>query len=150
MAWDSQSNLEWPHLADAEPSLHEHEGRQTQLPSYIAPLPPDLDPDIIQFLHRKGALSLPTPTMRDELMRVYVCYVHPFLPLLDLGAFIKAVASEDETCKISLILFQAVMFAGASFVDMSCLESEGFQDRKQACRALFRRLRVRHIDFDKD
>ena len=147
MAWDFRSNLEWPHLADAEPSLHEHEGCQTRLPSYIAPLPPDLDPDISQFLHRKGALSLPTPTIRDELMRVYVCYVHPFLPLLDLGAFVKAIAGQDETCKISLILFQAVMFAGAPFVDMSCLESEDFQDRKQARKALFGRVRVRHIDL---
>ena len=86
--------------------------------------------------------------MRDELLRAYICYVHPLLPLLDLEDFLKAIDGGDGSNTISLILFQAVMFAGASFVDMSHLESEGFQYRKQARKAFFTRVRVGHDAFD--
>ena len=88
------------------------------------PLRPDLDEDILWLLRKKDALSLPPQPLRDHLLRAYVKYVHPFLPLLDLEEFMQSFERTGEGT-ISLVLWQAIMFAGTAFVDIVHLESEG-------------------------
>ena len=66
----------------------------------------------------------------------------PFLPVLDLGEFLEATKGEAGTKKISLVLFQAVMFAGSAFVDIHKLHSEGFATHKHARSAYYERVRV--------
>ena len=122
--------------------IHEEISPEYHLPSYIIPLRPDLDPGVLCLLRQKKALSLPRHTVRGELLRVYICYVHPFLPLLDLGYFLDAVEGKNESKKVSLILFQAVMFAATSFIDIRHLKAEGFERRKEARRYFFDRVRV--------
>jgi hypothetical protein len=52
--------------------------------SYIRPLVPSLSPENIEFLERKGALSIPDDKLRNQLLRSYVEYVHPYMPLLEM------------------------------------------------------------------
>ncbi len=77
------------------------------------------------------------------MLRAYVDYVHPFLPLLDVEDLIQAAENKSDM-KISLILWQAVMFAGSAFVDISHLEAEGFTTHKQARRVYYEKVRVCH------
>jgi hypothetical protein len=52
---------------------------------------------------------------------------------------------EDETGEsgqISLLLFQAIMFAGTAVVDMQLLRSAGYSNRKNARKAFFQKVRV--------
>jgi len=100
--------------------------------------------DDVQYLQKKGALTVPETRLRNELLRSYVEYVHPFMPLLELKDFLYPIERNDGTEVISLLLFQAVMFAGSAFVDIRFLNSQGFENRKEARKVFFQRARVWH------
>jgi hypothetical protein len=119
-----------------------------ELPRFIKPLPAKIGPDEISYLEKKGALSVPRGTLRSEMLRAYVEFVHPYMPLLDLHDFLAMVDGRDETKgKVSLILFQAVMFAGSAFVDMDHLRAAGYASRKDARKDFFQKTRILY-DFD--
>ncbi|KAJ9620697.1 hypothetical protein H2204_012183 [Knufia peltigerae] len=140
-------------LFQSEDTSQHQEGPSLQpdLPSYIAALPSGLDPDVLRFLQHKGALVPPSLMMTDELIRAYVCYVHPFMPLLDMGPFFRAIDSEGVNTKVSILLFQAVMFAGVTFVNKECLKRAGFQSHNQARTAFFDRVKLLYnADIESD
>ncbi|KAF2735243.1 hypothetical protein EJ04DRAFT_492095 [Polyplosphaeria fusca] len=118
------------------------------LPLYIKPLPPRIGPDEISYLEKKGALAIPKATLRGEMLRAYVEYVHPYMPLLDLYDFLMVIDRSDGSLgRVSLILFQAVMFAGSAFVDMRHLRAAGYVTRKEARKDFFQKTRLLY-DFD--
>lgn len=118
------------------------------LPAFIAPLSARLLPEDLEFLHRKGALTIPDPDLRIEIVRAYMFSVHPFMPMLDYRAFIVAMLGDGkEDCRISLLLFQAVMFAGLHSLELSVIHRLGFQSAKQARAVLFNRIRLLY-EFD--
>ncbi|KAH8810792.1 C6 transcription factor [Xylogone sp. PMI_703] len=113
------------------------------LPSYIKRLPPSLQPEDIQYLWMKGALSLPNILLRDKLIEAFIQHVYPSLPLIDLQQFVRTVNnSGKDGVSISLILFQAIMFAGAAFVDLSDLQNVGYSTRREARKALYQKARL--------
>ncbi|EMD61412.1 hypothetical protein GGP41_004031 [Bipolaris sorokiniana] len=119
-----------------------------ELPRFIKPLPSKIGPDEISYLEKKGALNVPRGTLRSEMLRAYVEFVHPYMPLLDLHDFLIMVDGRDERKgKVSLILFQAVMFAGSAFVDMEHLRAAGYTSRKDARKDFFQKTRILY-DFD--
>ena len=114
-----------------------------RLPKYVKPLPASMGLEEIAYLEKKGALRIPHRALRDELLRCYVEFVHPFMPLLDLREFLAAIDAEDGGLgEVSLIVFQAVMFTGSTFVDVGLLQEAGYLTRKEARRELFTRARV--------
>ncbi|UPX11112.1 uncharacterized protein EKO05_0001735 [Ascochyta rabiei] len=118
------------------------------LPRFIKPLPNKIGPEEISYLEKKGALTVPKGTLRSEMLRVYIEFVHPYMPLLDLHDFLTIIdRSDGSKGKVSLILFQAVMFAGSAFVDMSHLRSAGYATRKEARKDFFQKTRILY-DFD--
>lgn len=119
-----------------------------ELPRYIKPLPARIGPEEISYLEKKGALTVPKGTLRSEMLRAYVEFVHPYMPLLDLHDFLKIIDRQDgSNGKVSLILFQAVMFAGSAFIDMQHLQSAGYATRKEARKDFFQKTRILY-DFD--
>lgn len=132
---DSQPSLFAPGATRFSPA--------SQIPSFIKPLPERIGEDEIAYLERKGALTVPAPALRNELLCAYVEYVHPYMPLLDLRDFVLAVEQkEGHYEKVSLILFQAVMFAGSAFVGMASLRLAGYASRKEARKDFFQKTRV--------
>lgn len=117
--------------------------QRVSLPCYIRPLPPRIMGEDVDFLQRKGALTIPDTRLRNELLRSYVQYVHPYMPLLDLKDFLEPIERNDGNPPVSLLLFQAVMFAATAYVDMRFLHAQGFDNRKEARRIFFQRARVR-------
>lgn len=114
-----------------------------ELPRYIKPLPAKIGPEEIAYLERKGALTVPKGTLRSEMLRAYIEFVHPYMPLLDLHDFLTMVDKPDgSNGKVSLILFQAVMFAGSAFIDMQYLRTAGYATRKEARKDFFQKTRV--------
>ncbi|OAL32992.1 hypothetical protein AYO22_00077 [Fonsecaea multimorphosa] len=79
--------------------------------------------------------------MTDELLRVFVCHVYPLLPVLDLANFLGAVNGTNDD-RISLVLFQAVMFAGVAFTNLSHLQQEGFRSYNDARKVFFDRVKL--------
>ena len=97
----------------------------------------------IDYLFAKGALSLPETPVRNALLRAYLEFVHPYMPLIEIHDFLQIIQDgTGEHGKISLLLFQAVMFAGTAFVDMDYLRTAGYTNRKVARKAFFQKARV--------
>lgn len=130
--------------------LSDVEGLLEQPVSYLAPSKgnvtgpdrkfrtrlPVVSPEDSGYLLRKGALQLLPPALRNELLAAYVKYVHPLLPILDLGDFLSKVIVGDDTQFKSPLLYQAVMFAGSIFARRDTDEME------QLTGALFERTKV--------
>ncbi|KAF1951493.1 hypothetical protein CC80DRAFT_575389 [Byssothecium circinans] len=118
------------------------------LPPFIKQLPAKIGPDEIAYLEKKGALTLPKGTLRNEMIRAYIEFIHPYMPLLDLHDFLAVIDRPDGSLgKVSLILFQAVMFAGSAFIDMDHLRLAGYTTRKEARKDFFQKTRILY-DFD--
>lgn len=111
------------------------------LPVYIRPASRELSADDLELLYRRGALSIPEDELRDQLLRAFILYVYPFLPVVDLREFLSAVEGNGST-RISLLLFQAVMFAGTAFVDLQFLIMAGFADRRAARLHFYNKVKV--------
>ena len=113
------------------------------LPPYLKPLPPHLGCEEIRYLADKGALSVPSDMLRNQLLGAYIDFVNPFMPLLSLHDFLWAIDNAECGRKFpSLIVFQAVMFAGSAFVDINYLRDAGYVTRRQAQKDLFQKTRV--------
>lgn len=119
----------------------------TPLPSFIAPLSARVPSEDIDILARKRAFVVPEPDLQFEILRGYLFSVQPFLPVLDAREFISAMLSNGEKGKISLLLFQAVMFAGLHSLQPSIIQRLGFETTKQAREAFFNRVRILY-DFN--
>ena len=111
-------------------------------PCFLKPVTSRLSADDIDLLRSRGAFSIPETELRNELLRCYVRWVHSFMPVLDLHEFLRCIAENDPNGNISLLLFQAVMFVGTAFVDLKYLRAAGYEKRKDARKALFKRVKV--------
>lgn len=129
------------HLSSSSPSFV-ISVPEPQLPPYITPLRKTLEPEVLYLLQRREALTVPHGAFRASLLRAYVCFVHPYLPLLDLEEFLASVDNEDGSRTVSLPLFQAVMFAASTFVDIEVLEKEGYKSHEEIRRKFFNKVRV--------
>lgn len=117
------------------------------LPSFITPLPSQTPVEDLTFLAQKGVFAIPDLEMRTEIMRSYVFSINPFMPILDLPAFCAAVLDEQEGSHVSLLLFQAVMFAGLASLDLDVIRRLGFESTKQAREVYFSRVKLLY-EFD--
>lgn len=109
----------------------------------MRPLPSKIAPDDVEYLHAKGALTLPGVPLQNALLQAYVEYVHPYMPLMDLHGFLAMVSRRDGlNGQTSLLLYQAVMFSATAFVDMRYLREAGYPTRKAARKAFFQKTRV--------
>jgi hypothetical protein len=112
---------------------------------FLKALPSRVAAEDVEYLRSKGALAIPETPLRNELLRAYVKWVYSSLPVLDLHSFLEAVATNDADANISLLLFQAVMFAGTAFVDVRHLKAAGFKTRREARKAFFNNARVSQL-----
>ena len=117
------------------------------LPQFVSPLPPRFLRDDLEYLQKKGVFVIPEAGLRNELLRTYVQYVHPYAPVLDLEEFLSVIEKDDGSNPISLLIFQAVMFAATAYVDLRHLTAQGYDNRKSARKAFFQRAKLLY-DFD--
>ncbi len=140
-----------PETSSRTASMHQHAQStsvEVSLPPFIVPLPSGILNDDLEFLSRKGALTLPPAELRLEIVRAYMASVHPFMPLLDSEAFVRSVVGDGGAERqISLLLFQAVMFAGLHSLPLHVVNLLGFETTKQAREVFFTRVRLLY-EFD--
>lgn len=114
------------------------------LPGYLEPIPDHLAPDDLDYLQAKGAFDIPGDKFRNAVLRSYSQFLQIYMPMLDIGDFLTVVASgKNDGRQVSLLVFQAIMFAGCAHVDVKPLRSMGFLTRKAARQVLFQRTKVR-------
>ena len=111
------------------------------LPAYILPPQREIPEAELQFLISQGALSIPDDELRNQLLRDFIWYSYPYMPVICLEDFLQALEGDGQH-RISLILFHAVMFAGSSFVDELYLHQAGFEDRRSARAFFYKKVKV--------
>ncbi|TVY13909.1 Cutinase transcription factor 1 beta, partial [Lachnellula arida] len=123
------------------------------LPEIFATYPSYLDDTDLSYLHRRGAFCIPSESLQLSLLRAYIEFVHPSMPILDLEDFLLLVKYGEQSHntgrkqQLSFLLFQAVMFAGAEFASLRDLISAGFESREAARNVLFGRAKLLY-DFN--
>lgn len=99
----------------------------------------------MDYLADVGCFKIPDDELRDELLRVYIRFVYPFMPAIDVQDFIAPILNpnpnpdEDDDGGVSLLLFQSVMFSSITFVDSSFLHARGYKSRRDARKDYFDR-----------
>jgi hypothetical protein len=116
-------------------------------PPFVKKLPSRLQPEQVQFLNCKGALTIPSRWFLQIALAAYVDYVHPYMPILDLGHFLHTIAANNSQQTVSIFLLQAVLFASSAFIPETCLEPAGFTDRRAVQRTFYRRAKVLFSPF---
>ncbi|PGH34393.1 hypothetical protein GX50_02760 [[Emmonsia] crescens] len=128
-----------------------HKQPDIDLPRFIKQHPMQLEPEDFDYLHKKGAFEIPHFSFRNELLKSFVNYVHVYMPFLDLEDFLQTIYENTGRKRISLLLFQGVMFAGTAFVNMKHLRMAGYQSRRAARKAFFQRVRALYdLDYEDD
>ncbi|CAG9988168.1 unnamed protein product [Clonostachys byssicola] len=114
----------------------------TQFPPYIRPLPPNVNQDESDYLRLKGAFDLPPWPVQKPLLQAFIEYVHPRFPMLETTSLINLL--DERKCEepISLLLYQAVLYSGAVFVDMDFLFRAGYSTRNDARKNLCEKIKL--------
>ncbi len=115
-----------------------------QLPDYVTPLPSNVSETDMQYLASKGVFSIPDGTIRDALIRAYIESVYPGIPGMQLDQFLCAINNDGSSGTVSLLLLQAVMLGGATFVDFELLKQAGYESREAAKKDRYHMCRVCH------
>ncbi|KAJ5454898.1 uncharacterized protein N7458_005854 [Penicillium daleae] len=120
--------------------------------SFIRPPPENISEESLEYLSRKEAFEIPSTEFRDELIRSYINYVHPTLPVVNLQSLLCAVEGDNKyEGTLSLLVFQSIMFIGALYVNLSSFRNMGFHTREKAIRVLFNRAKLLYeFDFEPD
>ncbi|KAL4789283.1 hypothetical protein BDV19DRAFT_395188 [Aspergillus venezuelensis] len=100
-----------------------------------------------QYLNSKGCFRVPGGAVLDEFVRSYFMYVHPSSPVINEATFWrmyygKALVKEREDAKISLFVFQAILFSSCPFVPPVVLHAAGFPDLRVARNMLYTRAKL--------
>lgn len=101
-----------------------------------------LDRDSLRDLEHKEVVDVPTVRFRNALLKSYLLWVHPQLPILEANRFLCEIAENNYYKEVSPLLYHAVMFAASSFVDISYIRDEGYDSRRAARKVLLRRFKV--------
>ncbi|KAJ0419715.1 fungal-specific transcription factor domain-containing protein [Aspergillus carlsbadensis] len=126
-------------------------GNNKGVPQYIKHLPPHITGDDVEYLAKKDALTIPDDSLRNALLMQYIRAVHPLMPILELDDFMTPILRDDGMHQVSLLLFQAVMFAGVGFVELEMLRAHGYTCRRSARKHFFRRVRLLYgLDCEAD
>lgn len=72
----------------------------------------------IRFMQLNGCFNLPRMPILNEFVRIYFLHVHPIIPLFDEGEFWDSYSCTNEQ-KISLLVFQAIIFAACAVSSIS-------------------------------
>jgi hypothetical protein len=66
----------------------------------------------------EGCLDLPDHDATDEFVKHYFKRIHPLVPVLDEAEFWRSYLDTNTGCKVSLFVFQSMLFASCSVRDI--------------------------------
>ncbi|KAK1987549.1 fungal-specific transcription factor domain-containing protein [Colletotrichum cereale] len=105
-----------------------------------------IPPQDVNFLELQGCLRVPTRTILDEFVQQYFLHVHPLLPMLNEGDFWDVYCANPNshvpTDKLSLLVFQAMLFSSCNFVSRQTIKTLGFPTIRAARAAFYRRAKL--------
>jgi len=113
------------------------------LPSFVAPPAPSMSRPAFAFLNAAGCFDLPSTLVQKMLITAYFEFVQPPLPLTDFWQYEDILElSHVQHNRISLLLYTALLFAGAIYVDQTQLSQAGHPVRWVLMQDLFEKAKV--------
>jgi hypothetical protein len=108
-----------------------------------------MTPEDHAFLNSKGCLQLPARDLLDDFIRQYFLNCQLSTPIIDEAHFWKVYRSpqNEKAPKISLLFFQAMLFASSPYVSLESAQACGFEDGRAAWNAFYQRAKVRHTTY---
>lgn len=116
------------------------------LPSYVQDLPATVSPENIEYLTQKGIFSLPYSKLCSELLVTFVHNVQPYVPLLDIEELQQIIEGDTTNTRVSLLLYYAILFSSAAFIDIEHIYMAGYSSRKQARKEFYDKAKVWYKD----
>ncbi|KAI1489775.1 fungal-specific transcription factor domain-containing protein [Biscogniauxia mediterranea] len=107
-------------------------------------------PQDVNYLESQGCLRVPTRIILDEFVQQYFLHVHPLMPLINEGDFWDMYGDQrggGSGEKISLLVFQAILFSSCNFVSKDNIKALGFPTIRAARATFYRRTKLLY-DFD--
>ena len=111
-------------------------------PAYTTEIPDSVPSEDMEYLVGKGVFDVPNMALRNELLVTFVHNVHPYMPLLDISPFVEAIESNGQRGKVSLLLFHAVMFSSAAFIEPGNRDADWLVSRKQSRQGFYEKAKV--------
>lgn len=106
-----------------------------------------LDPDVLAFLHAKGALTLPSSEVSDALVGIYFRCFHPAWPVLDRNVF----ETRYRQGTMSLLVLQTIFFLAVTVCSDDLVGRAGFTDRREARTTFYNRAKALYdADYEAD
>ncbi|CAH0028405.1 unnamed protein product [Clonostachys rhizophaga] len=139
---------------DEEENLHidQDNGLGSDLPHFIQPFPANISTGDLQYLQLKGVLALPPLAVQDAFIDAYIEHVQPRFHLISITDLYRMVNHRNDIGpEISLLLFHAVLYAAAAFVDLHFIQNAGYASRRVARKHLYDKTRLLYtIGYEKD
>lgn len=99
----------------------------------------------VSFLDAQGCFRVPTKALSDDFLSAYCLHVHPFMPLLNEGDVWATLQDQrDSQGCLSLLVFQAILFASCNFVSMTTIQALGYSSAREARASFYRRAKLLH------
>ncbi|KAJ5217184.1 FarB, partial [Penicillium chermesinum] len=111
-------------------------------PHYIKPLPGSTSLETLAILSSEGVFEFPPIDLVREYFKSYVRWMYPMCPVVDLNFCLEALTNPKSGKQISVLLFYAIMLAGAAFVDEAHYRALEFESRIAARRTFFARAQT--------
>ncbi|KAL4866586.1 hypothetical protein BDV12DRAFT_199063 [Aspergillus spectabilis] len=96
-----------------------------------------------EFLHQKGAFTLPQQHICDQLLRLFFDKVYISAPVIDRVRFVQDYWQQTQ----SMFVLQAVLASAVPHATIDLLNKAGFSDRAAAQETFFTRAKLLH-DLD--
>ncbi|KAK8072040.1 hypothetical protein PG996_005388 [Apiospora saccharicola] len=112
----------------------------------------NLLPQDVNYLESQGCLRVPTPETLDEFARQYFLHVHPLMPVINEGDFWDMYGQYGfggSGERMSLLVFQSMLFVACNFVSKEKVKSLGFSSTRVARATLYRRCKLLY-DFESE
>ncbi|KAF7560803.1 hypothetical protein G7046_g3341 [Stylonectria norvegica] len=105
----------------------------------------------IDYLELQGCFQVPRREVLDEIVQQYFLHVHPLLPLFHEGDFWHMYShrgpADVSAPKMSLLVWQSLMFASCNFTSPAVIEALGFSSIRQAKSGFYRKAKLLY-DFE--
>ncbi|KAI7762207.1 hypothetical protein LZL87_006602 [Fusarium oxysporum] len=99
----------------------------------------------LNYMEAQGCLHVPSRPILDSFVEQYFRHHHPLLPLLNEGDFWEMYSQKESTgpqATMSLLVFQAMLFASCNFVSLHIIKQLGFSSLRTARAEFYRRTKV--------
>jgi hypothetical protein len=107
-------------------------------------------PQDVNYLETQGCFRVPTREILDEFVQQYFLHFHPMLPMINEGDFWDMYGHSGHGGsgdRMSLLVFQAMLFSSCTFVSKASIKALGFPTIRAARATLYRRCKLLY-DFE--